>query len=143
MKRTIKIKQNDPAFDARLTEIVRAVMAEKPFRDIEVTIDEPARTPEQHSVLRCRLRDIARQIKWSVDGVDQYIHEDDWKDIFTQAWKKQARIAAGIDGGFVMLGQRTSRMRKQEMSDLLELIAAFGAERGVRWSAPARYEDAA
>jgi hypothetical protein len=40
----------------------------------------------------------------------------------------------GIDPGtFVPLGMRTSQMTKEEISDLLELIYAFGAERGVKF----------
>jgi hypothetical protein len=34
----------------------------------------------------------------------------------------------------VVLGQSTSRMTTKEMSDLCELIQAFGAERNVRFS---------
>jgi hypothetical protein len=40
----------------------------------------------------------------------------------------------GIDGGFVVLGSSTSRMDKSEMSELLELIGAFGAQQGVEFS---------
>jgi hypothetical protein len=47
-------------------------------------------------------------------------------------------VVPNIEGtGFVALGLSTSRMTKGEMSDLMELIAAFGAERGVAWSDPA------
>ena len=42
--------------------------------------------------------------------------------------------AAGIDGGFVILGMHTSRMTKQELGDLIDIIYAFGAERGVKWT---------
>ncbi|MBK9617266.1 MAG: recombination protein NinB [Uliginosibacterium sp.] len=37
---------------------------------------------------------------------------------------------------FVVLGQSTSKMSIREMSDLMELMSAFGAERGVRFTAP-------
>jgi hypothetical protein len=44
-----------------------------------------------------------------------------------------------LDGtGFVALGLSTSRMSKRELSDLMELISAFGAERGVEWTEPER-----
>jgi Ni,Fe-hydrogenase I small subunit len=57
--------------------------------------------------------------------------------------KREGRIAQGIDGGFVMLGQRTSKMKVQEMCDLIELIFAFGSSNGVVWSEsiPAEYEE--
>ena len=47
---------------------------------------------------------------------------------------QDARVAAGIDGGWVMLGQRTSKMTKAELSDLMELAWAFGARHDIKWS---------
>ncbi|WP_285004509.1 recombination protein NinB, partial [Escherichia coli] len=40
--------------------------------------------------------------------------------------------------GFVVIGLSTSRMRVGEFAELLELIQAFGTERGVKWSDEAR-----
>jgi hypothetical protein len=45
-------------------------------------------------------------------------------------------------GSFVVLGLRTSKLTKAEFSDLIELIACFGAERGVVFSSD-QLEDAA
>ncbi|HBJ0059921.1 TPA: recombination protein NinB [Escherichia coli] len=39
-----------------------------------------------------------------------------------------------IDGGVVMLGVRTSKMRKASMTELIEIMFWFGSERNVRWS---------
>ena len=44
------------------------------------------------------------------------------------------RVAQGIEGGWVMLGQRTSKMTEAEMSELITLAHAFGDQRGVQWS---------
>lgn len=82
------------------------------------------------------LRDIARQVQWAVNGKLVYMDEYDWKDVFTAALKKHNRIAEGIDGGFVFLGMHTHRATKQELIDLIEMMYAFGAERGVTWSEP-------
>jgi ABC-type branched-subunit amino acid transport system ATPase component len=43
-------------------------------------------------------------------------------------------MVPGIDGGIVFLGEPTSGMSKQEMSDLIELLYSFGAEHGVEWA---------
>lgn len=51
---------------------------------------------------------------------------------------EEARNGSGIDGGFVVLGQSTSKMTVGEMRDLIELINAFGAERGVKFSDESR-----
>lgn len=87
----------------------------------------PARSLPQNDRMWWMLTAIASQVDW-------YGHKltpDDWKDLFSAALRK-ARIVPAIDGkGFVALGLRTSEMSKDEMANLLELIAAFAAERGV------------
>ena len=53
---------------------------------------------------------------------------------FTAALKRQD-VVPGIDGGFVVLGKETSKMTIAEMGELMTLMEAFGAEKGVRFSA--------
>lgn len=90
------------------------------------------RTLDQNSKLWACLTDIATQVEW----YGQKLTPADWKDIFTASLRK-ARVVPGIDpGSFVLLGLHTSDMSKGELSDLLELIHAFGAERGVRFHEP-------
>ena len=72
------------------------------------------------------LTDISQQVEWH--GVR--LSPEDWKHVFTASLKQQ-RAVPGLDGGFVVLGQSTSKMTKAEMSELQELMAAFGAEREV------------
>ncbi len=46
---------------------------------------------------------------------------------------KQQDVVPNLAGnGFVVIGQSTSRMRVSEFAELLELIQAFGTERGVK-----------
>ena len=45
------------------------------------------------------------------------------------------KVVPGLDGGFVVLGQATSKMTIAEMGELMELISAFGAQQGVRFTA--------
>lgn len=103
---------------------------------VRVTVEpiEPTRTIEQNAKMWAVLGDVARQVDWHVDGKLQKISAEDWKDILTAGLKKTQRIAAGIEGGFVMLGQRTSRMRIADMSELIEFAVYFGAQHGVVWS---------
>lgn len=54
--------------------------------------------------------------------------------------KMEQRSAPGIDGGVVMLGVRTSKMRKASMTELIEIMFWFGSERNVRWSDDSRRE---
>jgi cobyric acid synthase len=72
------------------------------------------------------LTELSRQIAW--DG--EHLTESEWKDLLTACLRKQ-KVVRGIEGGLVFLGSRTSNMSKREMADLIELIYAFAAERGV------------
>ena len=92
-----------------------------------VEFKKPRRSLEQNALLWSRLTEVSRQVVW----YGQNLTPEDWKDVFTASLRK-ARVVPGIDGGsFVPLGMRTSDMTKEEMTALLDLIEAFGAERGV------------
>jgi hypothetical protein len=87
----------------------------------------PKRTLPQNDKLWACLSDVSQQVEW----YGQKLNATDWKDMFTASLRK-ARVVPGIDpGSFVLLGLHTSTMDKEEMSNLIELIHAFGAERGV------------
>ncbi|WP_110667410.1 recombination protein NinB [Salinicola halophilus] len=106
---------------------------------IEIVLRRPAkrRSLDQNRKLWPMLADISEQIEWPINGRMDYLPAEDWKDILTAGLDSEQRVAQGINGGFVMLGRRTSKMRKKEFAELIELIYAFGAERGVAWSEPA------
>lgn len=89
------------------------------------------RTLEQNALMWAMLGDIAKVVPWVIDGVSRHIDAEDWKDIFTAALRHEMRVAQGINGGVVLLGARTSRMTVAQMSDLIELMNAFCAERGI------------
>lgn len=82
------------------------------------------------------LHDIASQVKWRVNGSMILMAPEDWKDVLTAGLKKNSRIADGIEGGFVLLGERTSKMTKPQMEELIEFMLWFGAERNVVWTEP-------
>lgn len=98
-----------------------------------IEVKDPKRSVEQNDRMWAMLTDISKQVQWPVDGKLQYLPAEDWKHVISAGLRREQRVAHGIDGGFVILGQRTSKMSKRELSDLMELIAAFGAERGVEW----------
>ena len=97
-----------------------------------VTVSEPTRTVEQNAAQWPILQAFAAQLKWPINGQLVYISDEDWKDILTAAFRReQVRVAMGLDGGMVMLGQRTSKFGKREFSDWLEFLHATAAARGV------------
>jgi hypothetical protein len=89
------------------------------------------RTLAQNSRLWAMLTDISKQVDW----YGRKLTPEQWKHVFTAALSKQD-VVPGIDGGFVVLGKSTSKMTKVEMSELQDLMEAFGAERGVKFTAP-------
>jgi hypothetical protein len=101
---------------------------------ISIEAKPETRTTSQNRMLWSILGDLADQVQWPVDGKLQKLDADEWKHILSAGLKKHQRVAQGIEGGFVMLGQATSRMTVGEMADLITLAHAFGDERGVKWS---------
>ena len=88
----------------------------------------PKRSIPQNDRMWAMLTDIATQLKWH----SLRLTADDWKLIFLDALKREVRMAPNLDGnGFVNLGRSSSDLSKQEMTDLIDLISAFGANHGV------------
>lgn len=91
------------------------------------------RTSDQNSKLWPMLSDVSVQVEWH--GVR--LSPEDWKLIFMDALNQEMRLVPNVAGtGFINLGRSSSRLSRQEFSDLIEVIYAFGAERGVEWSEP-------
>ncbi|RDL44760.1 recombination protein NinB [Marinomonas piezotolerans] len=111
--------------------VCKAVKANESMGPIVIKLGRQKRNNGQNARLWATLTDVATQLEWYGEKLSQ----EDWKHVFTAALKKQKAVP-GIDGGFVVLATHTSRMNKTEFSELLELIYAFGSERGVRWSDP-------
>jgi len=88
------------------------------------------RSLEQNRLMWANLEDIAQQVVW----YGQKLDKQEWKDVLTAGLKKQ-KIVPGIEGGFVVIGARTSKMTIAEMNELIELSTMFGAQQGVKFRA--------
>lgn len=103
--------------------------------DHVATLGEPNRNLDQNAAQWPILEAFAQQLEWPINGKMQKITADDWKDILTCAFRnEQPRVAMGLSGGMVLLGQRTSQFSKREFSDWLEFLNATAAERGVQFT---------
>lgn len=102
---------------------------------------EEPRSNAQNRRLWAMLGDLSRQLKWPVffEGRPDLVKlcSEDWKNILSASLEKSQRMAQGIDGGYVLLGQRTSKMSVKKMTELLELVRFFGDSKQVKWSDPA------
>lgn len=99
-----------------------------------VSITPPKRSSIQNARMWAMLGDIAAQVPWKVNDQDEFLDAEDWKNVLTASLREEKRTAQGYRGGMVLLGRRTSRMTSPQMSELIELMFAFGAEHGVSWT---------
>jgi hypothetical protein len=91
------------------------------------------RSLPQNARLWAMLTDVAVQLPWH--GLR--LTPDDYKLLFLDALKREVRMVPNIDGnGFVNLGRSSSDLSKSEMTDLIEIIHAFGASHGVVFKDP-------
>lgn len=115
---------------AHATARQRAIDAVRAAPDgMVVEIRWPTRTLPQNSRMWGMLTDLSNQLRWC----DRDLSKKDWKCLLTADLKRHDTVP-GISGGFVVLGAYTSQMTVRDMSDLIELMFAFGAENGVEWS---------
>lgn len=105
----------------------------KPFlvagHRIHIEVRPETRSLRQNRLLWQRLTDLSQQVTWH----GMKLAPEDFKVMLTAARKAQRAVPA-IDGkGFVVLGEQTSQMTVAEMTELLDLIDAFGAEHEVKF----------
>lgn len=104
-----------------------------------VTIAEPTRNLEQNAKMWAMLAELSAQTDWHGNK----LNPDEWKDLLS-AGLVQSKVVPNMTGnGFVILGQRTSKLSKSQFAALIELITAFGVERGVVFADESRQISAA
>lgn len=87
----------------------------------------PVRSNLQSAYMWALLDDVAGQKQWA----GKFRSSDDWKNLFSASLRGQ-ELAPNLDGdGFVAFGARTSEFSPEEMSDMIEIILAWGANNGV------------
>lgn len=97
-----------------------------------VRVEPPNRSSEQNAAQWPILEAFSNQLEWPVNGKMCKLTAEEWKDVLTAAFRKESpRLAMGLDGGVVMLGQRTSKFTKPEFSEWLEFLHSVAVDRGV------------
>ena len=91
------------------------------------TIAEPTRNLEQNALLWVLLECLAKQTDWHGNK----LNAEEWKDLLSAGLVQSKAVPNLTGNGFVILGQRTSKLSKSQFAALLELVMAFGADRGV------------
>lgn len=92
-------------------------------------VSAPRRTTDQNSKLWAMLSEISRA---KPEG--RKLTPEQWKCVLMDALGITATWVPSLDGnGVVNTGYRSSRLSKQMMSDLFELMNAFAAEHGIEF----------
>jgi len=101
--------------------------------DYVCEIKEKTRTLEQNAFQWPYLQGFSEQMQWPVNGEMTWLSKEEWKDILTAAFEKETnpRLAAGFDGGIVMLGRRTSKYGKKQFAAWMEWLIAAATLKGV------------
>lgn len=102
---------------------------------LTLEVRQEKRSDAQNRRLWAMLADISAQVDW----YGQKLTSEEWKDVMSASLKR-TKVVPGLDGGFVVCGQSTSRMTRAEMCELQELMEAFGAQQGVKFRAPEGWE---
>ena len=103
---------------------------------LNLVIKPETRSTDQNRLMWRLLTDVSDQVDW----YGEKLSPEDWKHVISASLRKQ-RAVPGIDGGFVVLGLSTSKMTKAELGDMITLIEAFGAEKGVKFTAENKFEE--
>jgi hypothetical protein len=101
-----------------------------PAGPVVVKLGRPKRSDLQNAKLHAMLGDIAAQVEWYGRKMDK----DSWKIMASAVLHRQEPVPAMDGRGFVVMGKQTRGMTKAEISDMIELLYAFGAEHSVVWS---------
>lgn len=112
-------------------ERAKRLIDQAPVRAI-VNIRPETRTNEQNAKMWAMLSDVSRA---KPDGRE--LTPEVWKSLFLHALGHAQRFEMALDErGVVPVGFRSSRLTKEQMSDLIETIYEFGARHDVCWSEP-------
>lgn len=111
---------------------VQKAIAQAPF-GTRVELKASKRSLPQNSRLWAMLSDIAMQKEHN----GRKYPPDVWKVLMMSACGRELQFIPALDGtGFIPYGNHSSDLSKQEMSDLIEFMTAWGTENGIVFHAP-------
>ena len=98
-------------------------------QDAVVKVSPAGRTLSQNDKLWALLSDLSRA------KPDGRTHTPEmWKALTMHACGHAVQFENGLDGQPFPVGFRSSRLSKQQMSDLIEFVMEYGSRHNVRWS---------
>ena len=96
-----------------------------------VDFKAPKRSLDQNAKMWAMLSEVAQQ----ATHMGRRYSADQWKILFLHALGREVQFIPALDGStFIPWGQSSSDLSKAEMSDLIELMLAWGSSNGVVFS---------
>ena len=95
--------------------------------DYVMTVKEPVRTLEQNDYMWEILGKISRAKPMGIVETP-----DNWKALAMNAAGHEVQFMQGLDGRPFPVGFRSSKMNKEQMSQLIDWLLMFCAEQGVK-----------
>lgn len=96
-----------------------------------VTVKPEKRSQDQNAKMWAMLTDVSMAKPEGREHIPEV-----WKELFMHALGYAARFEIGLDGQPFPCGFKSSRLTKQQMSDLIEFIYEYGARHQIRWTEP-------
>lgn len=96
-----------------------------------VTVKPEKRSQDQNAKMWAMLTDVSMAKPECREHIPEV-----WKELFMHALGYAARFEIGLDGQPFPCGFKSSRLTKQQMSDLIEFIYEYGARHQIRWTEP-------
>lgn len=115
---------------ARIRALAREWISRAPEGSLLRLITEPAHTDSQRDKLWAMLGDISRQC--TAHG--KHKSKETWKLLMLHSLKYEVAFEMGLNGEPFPTGFSIKSLSKDQMSELIEFIYAYGAENGVKWS---------
>jgi hypothetical protein len=110
-------------------ERAKRMIDQAPARAL-VNIRPETRSNEQNALMWCLLSEISRA---KPEGRE--LTPEVWKSLFLHALGHDQRFEVALDGrGVVPVGFRSSRLTKEQMGDLIEMVHEYGARHGVTFA---------
>ena len=129
---------------ALYTDLIKSnavrMVSELPVKDRTpyiVDIRPETRRDRQNALMWVLLKKVSERVKWLVryaDGSERYelMSDVDWKNVFSASLEGEGRLARDPNSNqMVLLGKSTRVESVQWMTDMIELIYAFGAQQGI------------
>lgn len=93
------------------------------------TVKEATRSTDQNNLMWALLSDVSRS-----KPLGRRHTPEMWKNLMLQACGHAVQFENGLDGQPFPVGFRSSKLKKDQMSELIDFILAWGSQHGVKWT---------